>query len=418
MKAFDVKVGEINICQICRSKKLENVINLGYSGLCDSLLSKQNLKKPEKEYPLNLFRCTKCQLLQINHAIDHAEVFHKNYPYKGGITKLLKQYLHSTSAYVRKKFRFTKAKPFIIDIGSNDGTLLQGFKNKNFEVLGVEPTNIAKIANKRGIKTIQNFFEMDVAKKILKKYGKVDVVTGTNVFAHVNKLDTFMRGVKLLLNSKEGIFVTESHYAANIIKDLQFDSIYHEHLRFFLLKPLIKLMQSYNFKVIDAMQIPNYGGSIRIVATLNKEIKVSKNVKKILSSEEKKDFYSSKKYEKFREDVFKAKENLMNKLWKLKSKNKTIVGAGCPGRSITLLSFCEINNNLIDYIAEQSSSLKLNLFTPTTHIKIVDEKRLIKEQPDYVLVLAWHYGKSVMYNLRKKGYKGKFIMPLPKLKII
>tara|TARA_Y100000590_G_scaffold173048_2_gene197906 strand:+ start:3162 stop:4418 length:1257 start_codon:yes stop_codon:yes gene_type:complete len=418
MKAFDVKVGEINICQICRSKKLENVINLGYSGLCDSLLSKQNLKKPEKEYPLNLFRCTKCQLLQINHAIDHAEVFHKNYPYKGGITKLLKQYLHNTSIYVRKKFIFTKVKPFIIDIGSNDGTLLQGFKNKNFEVLGVEPTNIAKIANKRGIKTIQSFFEMDIARKILKKYGKVDVITGTNVFAHVNKLDTFMRGVKLLLNSKEGIFVTESHYAANIIKDLQFDSIYHEHLRFFLLKPLIKLMQSYNFKVIDAMQIPNYGGSIRIVATLNKKIKVSKNVKKILFSEEKKDFYSSKKYEKFREDVFEAKENLMNKLWELKSKNKTIVGAGCPGRSITLLSFCEINNSLLDYIAEQSSSLKLNLFTPTTHIKIVDEKRLIKEQPDYVLVLAWHYGKSVMYNLRKKGYRGKFIMPLPKLKII
>ena len=418
MKAFDVKVGDINICQICRSKKLENVINLGYSGLCDSLLSKKDLEKPEKEYPLNLFRCKNCQLLQINHAIDHAEVFHKNYPYKGGITKPLKQFLHNTSFYVKKKFAFTKTKPLVIDIGSNDGTLLQGFKNNNFKVLGIEPTNIAKIANKSGIKTIQDFFEMSVVKKISKKYGTADVITGTNIFAHVNKLDTFMRGVKLLLNSKEGIFVTESHYAVNIVKDLQFDSIYHEHLRFFLLKPLIKLMQSYNFKVIDAMKIPNYGGSIRIVATLNKKMKVNKNVKKILLFEKRNGFYNPKKYKKFCRDVFKARENLMNKLWELKSKGKRIVGAGCPGRSITLLAFCGINSELLDYIAEQSSSLKLNLFTPTSHIKVVDEKRLIKEQPDYVLMLAWHYGKSVMFNLRKKGYKGKFIIPLPKLKII
>ena len=418
MKACDVKVGVINICQICRSKKLENVINLGYSGLCDSLLSKKDLQKPEKDYPLNLFRCKNCQLLQINHAIDHTEVFHKNYPYKGGITKPLKRFLHNTSFYVKKKFTFTKTKPLVIDIGSNDGTLLQGFKNNNFKVLGIEPTNIAKIANKRGIKTIQNFFEMNVIKKISKKYGTVNVITGTNIFAHVNKLDTFMRGVKLLLNSKEGIFVTESHYAVNIVKDLQFDSIYHEHLRFFLLKPLIKLMQSYNFKVIDAMKIPNYGGSIRIVATLNKKMKVSKNIKKILLFEKRNGFYNSKKYKKFCRDVFKARENLMNKLWELKSKGKRIVGAGCPGRSITLLAFCGINSELLDYIAEQSSSLKLNLFTPTSHIKVVDEKRLIKEQPDYVLMLAWHYGKSVMFNLRKKGYKGKFIIPLPRLEIL
>ena len=246
----------------------------------------------------------------------------------------------------------------------------------------------------------------------------MNVITGTNVFAHVNKLDTFMRGVKLLLNSKDGIFVTESHYAVNIVKDLQFDSIYHEHLRFFLLKPIIKLMQSYNFKVIDAMKIPNYGGSIRIVATLNKKMKVSKNIKKILLFEKRNGFYNSKKYKKFCRDVFKARENLMNKLWELKSKGKRIVGAGCPGRSITLLAFCGINSELLDYIAEQSSSLKLNLFTPTSHIKVVDEKRLIKEQPDYVLMLAWHYGKSVMFNLRKKGYKGKFIIPLPNFKII
>jgi len=418
MHALDVKAGQINICQICRSKKLQNIVNLGHSGLCDSLLSKKDLNKPEKSYPLNLFRCKDCQLIQINHAVNHKEIFHQNYPYKGGITKPLKNYLHSTSSYVKKKFTFKKNKPLVIDIGSNDGTLLQGFKNNNFEVLGIEPTGIAKIANKNGIKTIQKFFQLDTAKSVLKSHGKIDVITGTNVFAHVNKLDTFIKGVKLLLNSKEGIFITESHYAVDIINDLQFDSVYHEHLRFFLLKPLIKLMQNYNFKIIDAVRIPNYGGSIRVVATLNKKLPVSKNVKNILLMEKKYGFYSSKKYTKFSKNIFALRKNLMNKLWNLKSKNKKIVGAGCPGRSITLLSFCGINNQLLEYIAEQSSSLKLNLFTPTSHIKVIDEKKLIKEQPDYVLVLAWHYGKSVMSNLRKKGYKGKFIIPLPNLKII
>ena len=131
-------------------------------------------------------------------------------------------------------------------------------EDNNFKVLGIEPTNIAKIANKKGIKTIQNFFDFDTAKIIKKKFKKAEVITGTNIFAHVNKLDSFMRGVKRILNPKNGIFVTESHYAVDIIKDLQFDSIYHEHLRFFLLKPLTILMKMYDFKIIDAVRIPNY----------------------------------------------------------------------------------------------------------------------------------------------------------------
>ena len=147
-------------------------------------------------------------------------------------------------------------------------------------------------------------------------------------------------------------------------------------------------------------------------------MKVSKSVKKILDMEKAEDFYKSKKYKEFSEDIFKVKEKLLDELWKLKLKNKSIVGVGCPGRSITLLAFCGINNNLIDYIAEQSTSLKLNLYTPTSHIKILDEKILFEEQPDYALILSWHYGKSIIKNLKKKGYKGKFIIPLPYPKII
>ena len=227
-----------------------------------------------------------------------------------------------------------------------------------------------------------------------------------------------MKGVKSLLNKKNGIFVTESHYAVNILNEMQFDSIYHEHLRFYLLKPLILLLKKYGFNVIDAVKIPNYAGSIRVTATLNNKMKQKKSVLKILEEEKKNGFYNYKIYEQYGKKVEKIKKDLNKMLWKLKLKKNKIVGVGCPGRCITLLAYCNITTQLIDYVAEQSSSLKLNMYTPTTHIKVLDEINMIKKQPDYALVLSWHYGKNVMKNLRKKGYKGKFIMPLPYPKII
>ena len=417
MRNLDLGPGKIKHCQICRSLKLVKVINLGLSGPCDSLLSIEDLNNYEKNYPLNLYRCENCQLLQLNYVVDNKELFHLDYPYKSGITKPLKKNLFNTSYYVRKKFNFSK-NPLAIDIGSNDGTLLEGFRNNNFKTLGIEPTNIAAIANKKGIRTIQKFFDFETAKFIRKRFKKAEVITGTNIFAHVNKLDAFMRGVKLILDPTHGIFVVESHYLVDIVEKLQFDSIYHEHLRFFLLYPLTRLMKMYGFKIIDAVRIPNYGGSLRVTATLNFNLPTNINVNNILKMEKKKGFYKSFKYKKFSNDIFKARKNLVNKLWNLKLRNKSIVGIGCPGRSITLLSFCGINNQILNYIAEQSSSLKLNLFTPTTHIKILNEKILLNNQPDYVLILSWHYAKSVIKNLKKKGLKSKIIIPLPKLKII
>ena len=417
MTIFDAKPGIIKKCQICNSKNIYEILDLGHSGLCDSLLTKKSINNPEKSYPLKLLKCKKCHLLQLNYIVDNKEVFHLNYPYKSGITKTLKDLLHNTSSYCINNFKFSK-KPLVVDIGSNDGTLLEGFKKNGFKVLGVEPTNIAKVANKKGIRTIQRFFDKGTANLIKKKYKKAEVITGTNIFAHINKLDTLMKEVKSLIDNKKGIFVTESHYAVNILDEMQFDSIYHEHLRFYLLKPLIFLLNKYGFKVIDASKIPNYAGSIRVTATLNKNIKPKKSVNQILNQEKKRGFYSEKKYTQYSRKVTKIKKGLSEMLWKLKLKKKKIVGVGCPGRSITLLAYCNITNQLIDYIAEQNSSLKLNMFTPSTHIEIIDEKHMIKNQPDYALILSWHYGKNVMKNLRNKGFKGKFIMPLPKPRII
>lgn len=408
---------KIKHCQICNSKRIKKIISLGATGLCDTLLTYKQTTTKEKSYPLNLVRCENCQLLQLDYIVNNKELFHLDYPYKSSITKPLVKLLQGTSVYLRKKFKFTK-NPLAIDIGSNDGTLLKGFKKMKFETLGIEPTNISKIANKNGVKTVQRFFNLKTAKYISNKYKKASVITGTNLFAHVDKLNSFMKAVKILLDPKKGIFVTESHYAVDIVEDLQYDSIYHEHLRFYLVKPLVYLMEKHGFKIIDAIRIPNYGGSIRISATLNRNIKPSGNVKKLLDFEKKKNFYKKNKYQKFYKDVIKSKNSLRKILLNIKKKGQNIVGIGCPGRSITLLSYCKINRDILDYIAEQNSSLKLNLYTPNTHIPVLDEENFFENQPEYALILSWHYGKSIMKNLRKKGYKGKFIVPLPFPKII
>ena len=418
MIKLDKKFGRVNYCHVCNSKKLSCVVKIGSTGLCDSLLTKKQLSKhSEKSYPLNLYRCKKCHLLQLDYIVNNKKVFHKKYPYKSGITKRLKELLFANSEYLFKNFKFSQ-KPLAIDIGSNDGTLLEGYRKKNFSVLGIEPTNIANLANQRGIKTIKRFFDLKTAKIIKNKFKKAEVITGTNIFAHVNKLNSFVKGVKMLLDEKKGLFVTESHYAVDIVDDLQYDSIYHEHLRFYLLNPLKVLMENYGFKVIDAVRIPNYAGSIRVIATLNHKIKSKPSVNKILNMEKKRGFYSEKKYKKFAKDIFKSRNQIIKLLKKLKNKSKSIVGIGCPGRSITLLAFCKINDKIFDYIAEQKSSLKLNLYTPNTHLKIIDEKNFFRQQPDYAFLLSWHYQKSIMKNLRKKGFKGKFIIPLPYPRIV
>lgn len=407
---------KIKECQLCNSKKLKKIISLGSTGLCDTLLSKQEIKN-EKSYPLNLIRCENCQLLQLDFIVNNKKLFHLNYPYKSSITQPLVELLHKTPVYIKKNFKLSK-NPLAIDIGSNDGTLLKGFKKLKFQTLGIEPTNIAKIANRSGIKTIQKFFNLSTAKFVSKKYGKATVITGTNLFAHVDKLNSFMKAIKILLDPEKGIFVTESHYAVDIIDDLQYDSIYHEHLRFYLIKPLKHLMEKHGFKIIDAIRIPNYRGSIRISATLNKNFKQNKNVQKLLNFEKKKGYYSKSKYKRFSKDIIKSKNNLIKILKNIKREGKNIVGIGCPGRCITLLSYCKINGEILDYIAEQKTSLKLNLYTPNTHIPVLDEKIFFKNPPEYALILSWHYGKNIMKNLRKKGYKGKFIIPLPFPKII
>ena len=415
-KHHDIKSGPIISCQVCDSKRLHIVLDLGHQPLCDSLLTKEMLNLPEKNYPLRMVWCENCTLVQIDYCVAGEEVYHPDYPYRSGITKELAEYQESMALSLIKKFNL-KSQDLVIDVGSNDGTLLKGFQKKGIKTLGVEPTNIAKIANKSGVKTIQSFFDIKTSQKIKKEYGQASLIISTNTFAHMQTLGEFIMGAYNLLKN-DGVFVNETHYLLDVIRGGQFDTVYHEHLRTYSLKSLMVLFDQYDFTLTDVERGDRYGGNIRVYATKGKGRKVSPAVKNLLKLEKEFGLMKLETYIKFAKRVKKARLEFMDFLIKTKRAGKYIVGNSCPGRCSTLLNYYGVDKELLPYLAEQPTSLKLNMYLPGKHIPVVNNQRLIDEQPDYVVILAWHYAKPIMEQLKARGLKSDFVIPLPDFRIV
>lgn len=411
-----IKTGHVTNCQICNSDNLNTVLDLGHQPLCDTLLTKELLNKPEKTYPLRMVWCQNCTGVQIDYCVDGKEVYYPNYPYRSGVTKELVEYQETIGQSVVKMFGLT-SKDLVIDVGSNDGTLLNGFKKTGVRILGVEPTNIAKIAVANSIETIQAFFDIKISQKIKKKYGKASVIITTNTFAHMQTLGEFIMGAYNLLKD-DGVFISETHYLLNVLEGGQFDTIYHEHLRTYCLKSLVTLFDQYDFTVTNVERGSRYGGNIRVYVTKGKGKPVNPAVKKLLKLEEKSGLGKLATFKKFADRVKKARLEFMEFLVKIKRSGKTIVGNSCPGRASTLLNYYGVDTELIPYLAEQPTSLKLGMYLPGKHIPVVNNRRLIDEQPDYVVLLAWHYAKPIMEQLKARGLKSDFVMPLPDFKIV
>jgi hypothetical protein len=412
----DLKHEHIKCCQVCGSEKLNFVIDLGHQPPCDSLLTQNQLNKAENYYPLRMYQCTSCSLAQIDYVVPPEVLFYAEYPYRSGITSTLADNLRGTGFMAVEKFSL-QPQDLAIDIGSNDGTLLSGFKDAGLQVLGIEPTNICQIANENGIRTIQKFFSEEIAGEVVAEFGHASVVTAANMFAHVEKLGSLIRGVEQLLKDG-GVFISESHYLPSLLEKVQYDSIYHEHLKYYTLKSLIQLFSYYNFTVIDVELIENYGGSIRVYAVKGRGRPVSPAVAELLDVEEQQGIYTFAPFEFFVDRVRNSKAALLELMVNAKRDKKTIVGVGCPGRSSTLVNYCGIDKEMMPYIAEQSTSLKLGLYLPGKHIPIIDEKEMLENQPDYALILSWHYWEPIVKNLRKKGLKSKIVIPLPELRIL
>ena len=395
-------------CQISNSKNLESLIFLGYLPPVNTLRKIGSTPEEEISFPAELLFCRKSKLAQLGCIVDKEILFPYTYPYTSSTTKILRDNFADLYKDTKKIIELSK-NDLIIDIGSNDGNLLSNFK-KNHKVLGVTPEKIGKLAIKRGIPTIIDYFNNKVSSKILKRYGKAKVITATNVFAHIDDINSIVKSILKTLKP-DGIFVSESHYLLPLIQTLQYDTIYHEHLRYYSLESLNYLFKKHNLEIIDTKEIPTHGGSIRVYAARKGIFRISNNVTKQLQKEKK--YLNKKSFLNFKKKVVSSKINLFNIIKKIKDSNKKIFGVGAPSRASTLINYLGLDQDIIDCVLEINGSYKIGNYIPGTKIPILNENILSKQKPDYLLLFSWHIKNELKKNLKKKGYKGKFIIPLP-----
>ncbi len=412
----DVPSGALQRCQITGSENLELVIDCGHQPLCDTLLTAEQLNEPETYYPLRLLMCPESGLAQLDYVVPGELVYHPNYPYRSGITKELEVYQRAFASGVVKELGIEQGS-LCVDIGSNDGTLLTGFKLLGMRALGVEPTNIARIAREENkIDTIQSFFTEELAKHVVRDYGHAKVITATNVFAHMAGLGEVMRGICELLD-RDGVFITESHYLLDVIEKNQFDTVYHEHIRTYSLRSLVTLFAYYDMEVFHVQRADRYGGNIRAYVARKGVRKATAAVDDLLKLEVERGLFDPATYVAFRNRVNEARDQLMELAYSVRRRGQRLVGNSCPGRCSTLINYYGITPELMPYLAEQPTSLKLGLHLPGKHIPVVPNQRLIDEQPDYVVLMAWHYAEPIIQQLRVRGLRSKFVVPLPNFEI-
>ena len=402
----------INKCQISGASDLKTIISVGYLPPVNKLKKIGSLLTEDVFFPSELVYSKSSHLVQLSTIVDKEILFPKEYPYTSSTTKILRENFKELYVDCNKIINISK-KDLVIDIGSNDGNLLNNFKN-NHRVLGITPEKIGKIAIKKGIPTLIKYFNRATANLVLKKYGKAKIITATNVFAHIENVKQLMENILKILH-KDGVFISESHYLASLIKTVQYDTIYHEHLRYYSLMSLNYLFNKYNLEIIHAKKIETHGGSIRVYAAHKNKFKKNESVKKILHFE--KNYLNWKTFDKFRAKVVKSKLDIYSILKKLKDKNKKIYGIGAPSRASTLINYIGLDENIIDCVLEIDGSYKINNYIPGKKIPILSEKKLYKDPPDYVVLFSWHIASELKINLKKKGFKGKFIIPLPVPKI-
>ena len=402
----------ITKCQISNSKNLESIIFLGFLPPVNTLRKIGNTLEEEISFPAELLYCKKSKLAQLGCIVDKNILFPYSYPYTSSTTKILRDNFLDLYKDTKKIINLKK-NDLVIDIGSNDGNLLSNFKDHH-KVLGITPEKIGKLAIKKGIPTIIDYFNDNTVKKILKKNGKAKIITATNVFAHIDDINNIVKNILKTLDSN-GIFISESHYLLPLIKTVQYDTIYHEHLRYYSVQSLNYLFKKHNLEIINTKEISTHGGSIRVYAARKGKYKVSKNVKLQLQKEKKN--LNKKSFNQFKRNVVSSKIKLFNIINKLKKNNNSIFGVGAPSRASTLINYLGLDQDIIDCVLEIEGSYKIGNYIPGTKIPILNENILKQKKPSYLLLFSWHIKDELKKNLRNKGFKGKFIIPLPYPKI-
>jgi len=397
---------------MCGSTNLHEFLDLGFTPPADQFKRKDQLREPDIYYPLRVVMCDDCGLAQLSYVVSPEVLYRNDYPYESSTTKTGRQHWAQFAEDVAKRFKLD-ATDLAVDIGSNVGVLLAAFRSNGLRVQGVDPAaNIVLIAQQNGIDTICDFFNEDTALQIMRDKGSASVITATNVFAHVHDLDDFMRSIKSLLRER-GVFIFEAPYFVNLLKQGEYDTIYHEHLSYLSVKPLVPFFNKHEMEVFDIEQNDIHGGSFRVFVAHKGQWPVSKTVGTLIQEEIDQGIHTRQVLERFALAVKKNKKDLVWLLQSLKHEGKRVVAVSAPAKGMTLLNYCGIDKDVLDFVTEKSR-LKVGRFTPGAHIPVVPDSELLSQQPDYALLLAWNFAEEIMRNLdeyRRRG--GRFIIPNP-----
>lgn len=408
---------KVENCRICKSSDLYFFLKLGPTPLANRFIKPGAKHEPEPSYPLDVCLCKKCGLVQLGFVVP-PEILFKDYIYFSSTSTTICNHFAQLADEVLAKF--ASKGDLIVEVASNDGVLLKNMLGKGVRPLGVEPaTNIAKVANGAGIETLNDFFNSQTAKKIFDERGPARVILANNVFAHIPDLNDCVKGMGLLL-SDDGAVIIEFPQLSDLYENLEFDTIYHEHLSYFSLKPLMHLFGKFGMDLFDARKFPVHGGTLRIyVQKKGGPNKVnSDRLQSLVANEERLGLYTEKAYEQFAKDVETLRHELLAMLHGLKEKGKRIAAYSAPAKGNTLLNYCRIGPDLVDYAVDKSP-VKQGLLTPGMHIPIFGLDHIRADRPDYLLVLAWNFKDEIMAQQSEfSSAGGHFIIPVPKPKIV
>lgn len=404
-------------CRFCGEELKVNFVDLGMSPICNDLIKPEQLNHMEPFYPLHAFVCEKCFLVQIEEYVSPKEIFN-DYTYFSSYSD---SWLKHAKAYADKMTNLLglNENSKVVELASNDGYLLQYFVEKKIPVMGIEPAaNVAEFAMKKGINTLVKFFGAETAKEAAERFGKADLLLGNNVLAHVPNINDFVSGMKILLKP-QGTITMEFPHLMRLMEQNQFDTIYHEHFSYLSLIAVEKVFAYHGLELFDVEELPTHGGSLRIYAKHMEDNTrtVSENIVNLRNRELNAGFNKTEIYSEFEEKVKDTKRKILDFLIKAKAENKTIAGYGAPGKGNTLLNYCGIRTDFVDYTVDRSPH-KQGHYLPGTLIPIYDPAKIKETKPDYIFILPWNLKDEIMNQLSYvREWGAKFVVPIPEVKV-
>jgi 2-polyprenyl-3-methyl-5-hydroxy-6-metoxy-1,4-benzoquinol methylase len=406
------------LCRFCASPMLTTFIDLGMSPLCESYIAAEQLNQMEPFYPLHVYVCDHCFLVQLEEFVAPSEIF-TEYAYLSSYSDSWVEHARRYSVKMRERFGLD-SKSLVTEIASNDGYLLQHFVSANVPVLGVEPAaNVAKIAQQRGIRTTVEFFGVATAKTIRETFGQPDLLVGNNVLAHVPDINDFVAGMEILLKPG-GVITMEFPHLLQLMQQNQFDTIYHEHFSYLTLSVVEKIFRHHGLRLFDVEELPTHGGSLRIYACHDEDRlhATLPATAKLRDEELAQGLGDLATYGGFKERVEATKRAILGFLITAKREGKRIVGYGAPGKGNTLLNYCGIRTDFLDFTVDRNP-IKHGKYTPGTHIPILSPDAIRQARPDFIFILPWNLKEEISSSMSYvREWGGKFVVPIPKLAIL